>query len=205
MALSYGHNDTAIESLPLQLYPGGANAQEHNHARSESLHSAASLSGDGETSDSEEHHESARTSQEHLVGSQTSRTVSAPRSLNRARPLSKYLHAKGKSPPNLKRILLHGLARCTISWILIAGFYISIWLFKASVISPRMKSGFDAINVALSIAFGLNIASSLKEIALDLRWWFLDLRRRSSTQTSFPEVSSGAIVVYCSPRLNITN
>jgi hypothetical protein len=41
---------------------------------------------------------------------------------------------------------------------------------------------FDVINVALSIAFGLNIASSLKEIALDFRWWILSYRRRPTQE-----------------------
>jgi hypothetical protein len=83
---------------------------------------------------------------------------------------------------NFIQLFLHGLARCIISWILIASFYISLWMYKDRVISPERKSGFDAITVALSIALGLNIASSLKSIALDLRWWILSKRRRPSQE-----------------------
>jgi hypothetical protein len=83
---------------------------------------------------------------------------------------------------NFIQLSLRGLARCVISWVLIAGFYISLWMYKDRVISPERKSGFDAITVALSIALGLNIASSLKSIALDLRWWVLGKRRRPSKE-----------------------
>ena len=192
MGSSNRNGDSAIESDPLQVYPGYARA--HDHSRTGSLQSGASLSGDGEASDAEEHSYSARTSHEQLVDHQTSTerlTASAPRSPNPKRLQQKSLRARTKSTSILSRVLLHGLARCAISWIIIAGFYLSLWLFKDRVISPRMKSGFDAINIALSIAFGLNIASSLKAVALDLRWWIVDLRQRSSRQTSFPEVSSG--------------
>lgn len=69
-----------------------------------------------------------------------------------------------------------------ISWVLIAGFYLSLWLYKDKVISPGKKSVFDAITVAISIAFGLNIASSLKEVALNLRWWILGSKRRPAQE-----------------------
>lgn len=85
---------------------------------------------------------------------------------------------------NITKLLMPGLARCLISWILIGGFYASVWGYKDRVLSPRTKSLFDAITVALSIAFGLNIASSLKAIALDLRWWVLSIKRRSSQEVS---------------------
>ena len=113
-----------------------------------------------------------------------------PRKENRKQPISmaqrdfhSSLHnSEIKINQNFTKLLLPGLVRCLISWILIAGFYISLWKYKDRVISPRTKSGFDAITVALSIAFGLNIASSLKAIALDLRWWVLSMKRRSSRE-----------------------
>lgn len=72
-----------------------------------------------------------------------------------------------------------GLVSCAISWILIASFYVLVWLHKDRVISPHTKSAFDAAIVGLGIAFGLNVASGLKGIALDLRWWILNSRKRS--------------------------
>ncbi|KAL8916717.1 MAG: hypothetical protein Q9208_008364 [Pyrenodesmia sp. 3 TL-2023] len=84
--------------------------------------------------------------------------------------------------PNLKKLLLPGLVRCLISWFLIGAFYISSWKYKDRVLSPRAKSQFDAVTVALSIALGLNVASALKAIALDLRWWILSIEKRPSKE-----------------------
>ncbi len=80
------------------------------------------------------------------------------------------------------KLLLSGLPRCLISWLLIGAFYLSLWAYKDRILSPRSKSSFDAITVALSIAFGLNIASALKTVALDLRWWILSIGKRPSKE-----------------------
>ena len=100
---------------------------------------------------------------------------------------SSFHNGRIKLDQKFTKLLVPGLVRCLISWILIAGFYISLWKYKDRVISPRTKSGFDAITVALSIAFGLNIASSLKAVALDLRWWVLSMKRRSSQEVCVVE------------------
>lgn len=103
-------------------------------------------------------------------------------------PIRPHISSRGneKNETRVKqdfiKILFPRLVRCGISWCLIAGFYASLWLFKDRVISPRAKSVFDTITVGLSIAFGLNIASSLKGIALDLRWWVLSTRKRPSQE-----------------------
>ena len=88
--------------------------------------------------------------------------------------------------PNLKKLLLPGLVRCLITWSLIGGFYGILWDHKGRVLSSGAKSRFDAITVALSIAFGLNVASALKAIALDLRWWILSLEKRPSREVRHP-------------------
>ncbi|KAI4267746.1 MAG: hypothetical protein L6R35_006827, partial [Caloplaca aegaea] len=93
-----------------------------------------------------------------------------------------YLTDKIRFDPNLKKLLLPELVRCLISWFLIGGFYVSSWNYKDHVLSPRTKSHFDAITVALSIALGLNVASALKAIALDLRWWILSIEKRPSQE-----------------------
>jgi hypothetical protein len=85
---------------------------------------------------------------------------------------------------------LPGLLSCVISWLLIASFYALVWLYKGRVISPHTKSTFDASVVWLGIVFGLNIASGLEEIALDLRWWVLNDRKRSGA------------MVCCVPSMN---
>ncbi|KAL1797952.1 hypothetical protein ACET3X_004558 [Alternaria dauci] len=80
------------------------------------------------------------------------------------------------------RHALPGLVSCAISWILIASFYALVWLHKDRVISPHTKSTFDAAVVGLGIVFGLNVASGFKRIALDLRWWILNSRKRSGRE-----------------------
>ena len=92
-------------------------------------------------------------------------------------------------------ILLPRLVRCGICWCLIAGFYVSLWAFKDQVLSPRRKKVFDTITIGLSIAFGLSIASSLKGIALDLRWWMLSTRKRSSQEVRFV-LRADALKIY---------
>lgn len=195
MALSPAIDGAAVESHPLQVYQGISNIRDSDHSRSSSLHSGISSSGEDEASDTEGHPEPARLSHEHLIKKETSKErlgFTAP-PIARAGRLVPNTHPPGaKRTSNVHRILLHGLARCVISWILMVGFYLSLWLYKDRVISPRTKSTFDAINIGLSIAFGLNIASSLKSVALDVRWWILDLRRKSRRPTSFPEVSNYA-------------
>jgi hypothetical protein len=84
---------------------------------------------------------------------------------------------------------LPGLVSCAISWLLIASFYTLVWLHKDRVISPHTKSTFDAVVVGLGIAFGLNIASGLKGIALDLRWWILNRRKRLSHEVCYARSS----------------
>ncbi|KAF2459603.1 hypothetical protein BDY21DRAFT_338696 [Lineolata rhizophorae] len=96
---------------------------------------------------------------------------------------------------NLKRLLRSGLARCVLSWCLITGFHILSWQYRDQVISPSMKSRFDVITVALSIAFGLNIAAGLRENALSLRWWIVSFRKRPPQTVD--------LILHCDDFLNI--
>ena len=76
------------------------------------------------------------------------------------------------------------------------GFYVLLWKFKKPrVISPETKSAFDAITVALSIAFGLNIASSLKGVALNARWWILSMKRRTSSEVRIFALALSQVVL----------
>lgn len=100
------------------------------------------------------------------------------------------------------KLLLPGLVRCTVSGLLIAGFYISVWNSKDQVVSPKTKAQYDAITVALSIAFGLNIVSSLKAIMLDLRWWILSIERRPLREVRFMSqdiYAPNLLVTHCFP------
>jgi hypothetical protein len=79
-----------------------------------------------------------------------------------------------------------GLTRWVITLLLSGGFYLSVQLYRDRVISTTTKSTFDAIIVGFSIAFGLNIASALKAVAMDLRWWVLSMKRRPSKEVRHP-------------------
>jgi hypothetical protein len=54
--------------------------------------------------------------------------------------------------------------------------------YKDRVISRKTKNLFDTFFTGLSIAFGMNVASGLKGIAVDLRWWVLSIKKRSSLE-----------------------
>jgi len=77
------------------------------------------------------------------------------------------------------RLVVPGLARFVITLILAAGFYALVWFNKNKVISSKTRDTFGTLVIVLSIALGLNVASSLAEVALDVRWWLLSFRKRT--------------------------
>lgn len=93
-----------------------------------------------------------------------------------------YQEKKVKHNKSFIKLLLPGTVRWVISLLLMVGFYLAIWSYQERVISAATKSIFDAIIVGISIALSLNIASSLKAVALDLRWWVLSIKRRASKE-----------------------
>lgn len=79
----------------------------------------------------------------------------------------------------LLRLLSWGLARFIVTGILVGGLYVTLWTFQAkSVMDETQKKLFNTIVTALSMALGINIASSFKNVAIDTRWWFLSRKRR---------------------------
>jgi len=50
--------------------------------------------------------------------------------------------------------------------------------------SSAKKRQFNALITGLSICLGLNIASSLKAMAIELRWWILSRRKRPLHEVS---------------------
>jgi len=71
------------------------------------------------------------------------------------------------------RFLMFGLLRWAGTAALSGLYYLAIRLHQNRTLSQGQKSAFDAIIVGISIALGLNIAASLREIAIYMRWWFL--------------------------------
>lgn len=58
--------------------------------------------------------------------------------------------------------------------VLVMGTYLVLWRYsrEAAMISTKKKE-FNTLIIALSIALGLNIASSMKHLVRELRWWVL--------------------------------
>ncbi|MCJ1377462.1 hypothetical protein MMC17_000557 [Xylographa soralifera] len=95
----------------------------------------------------------------------------------------------GKEEPDLSRefsprkqlfgLLSFGLVRFIVSGVLVGGLYATLWLFEAkSVMNELQKKLFNTIITALSMALGINIASSFKNVAIDTRWFFLSRKKR---------------------------
>jgi hypothetical protein len=79
-----------------------------------------------------------------------------------------------KRKNQLKRLLLACAFRWLLTALLVMGIYLVLWRYsrKAAMISTKKKE-FNTLIIALSIALGLNIASSLKHLVRELRWWVL--------------------------------
>lgn len=80
----------------------------------------------------------------------------------------------------LRRMLKVGFLRWLMSALLIADIYMTIWHFsEVRVMSLYKKKLFNTLITGLSIALGLNIASALKKMATDMRWWIISGKKRT--------------------------
>lgn len=75
-----------------------------------------------------------------------------------------------------------GLIRWLITALLLMGFVLAVHFYQGKVLDNNDKSIFESIIVTLSLIVGLNIASALKDIAKQMRWWFLSLKRRDLSE-----------------------
>ena len=100
---------------------------------------------------------------------------------SKLRGLRKYHYTKKQ----LRKLLLEGLCRWAITAVLILCLYITLWHYSNKpVMSQAKKLQFNTLVTGLSIGLGLSIADSLKQMALELRWWILSLRKRSLYEVS---------------------
>lgn len=77
------------------------------------------------------------------------------------------------------RLLGAGFLRFLISAGLIAALYELIWWYSSfALLNTSQKRMFNFLVTALSLALGLNLASSLKSIAIKSRWWILSWEKR---------------------------
>lgn len=95
--------------------------------------------------------------------------------------LHKHFHPRKQ----LRKLLRDGIVRWAVTALVILCLYLTLWRYSVrEVMSQREKLEFNALITGLSIALGLSIASSLKEIALEARWWILSRRKRSLHEVS---------------------
>ncbi|EGR45783.1 uncharacterized protein TRIREDRAFT_81122 [Trichoderma reesei QM6a] len=73
-----------------------------------------------------------------------------------------------------KRLFLACVLRWAVTAVLVVGAYLVLWQYslKEAMVSKKKKE-FNTLIIAISIALGLNIASSMKHMVRELRWWML--------------------------------
>lgn len=94
---------------------------------------------------------------------------------------SETYHAyKDHTGRQLLHLLLGSALRFMVTAGLCAAYILSIQLWmKRTVIDEQHKKLFNAVTTGISLALGLNIASSFKDLALNMRWPILSARRRN--------------------------
>ena len=76
-------------------------------------------------------------------------------------------------------LFVHGLLRFLITVVLIIILYQIIWSYSQyPMLDSSQKRVFNFLVTALSLALGLNLASSLKSVAVKARWWILSWKKR---------------------------
>ncbi|KAK8911568.1 hypothetical protein QC760_000584 [Botrytis cinerea] len=87
---------------------------------------------------------------------------------------------KSKTGKQFWNILLKSLARWLITLVLCIAYLLALrfWNRKGTV-TETSKRIFNAITTGISIALGINIATSLKDMALNVRWAVLHARKRN--------------------------
>ncbi|KAF7929403.1 uncharacterized protein EAE98_005321 [Botrytis deweyae] len=87
---------------------------------------------------------------------------------------------KSKTGKQFWHILLKSLARWLITLVLCIAYLLALRYWnKKGTVTESSKRIFNAITTGISIALGINIATSLKDMALNARWAILHARKRN--------------------------
>jgi hypothetical protein len=79
----------------------------------------------------------------------------------------------------LHRLVVEGLVRYLITLALICSFYGTLRIYvEHGVILENGKKAFNTLVTGLSMALGISIASSFKNVAFGIRWWILSRKKR---------------------------
>lgn len=85
----------------------------------------------------------------------------------------------------LRRLLFKGFLRFFITVALTATLLWTIFGYaKKPVMVDRQKRIFNTLVTALSMSLGIAIASSFKEVAINIRWWVLSRKKRPLSEVS---------------------
>lgn len=79
----------------------------------------------------------------------------------------------------LIRLLAWGFLRFLVTIALCGGLYAALWGYSSRPpMDDTEKRYFNFIITALSMALGMNLASTFKSVALNVRWWILSQKLR---------------------------
>jgi hypothetical protein len=85
----------------------------------------------------------------------------------------------------LRKLLFKGFLRFFITITLTATLLWTIFGYaKKPVMVDKQKRVFNTLVIALSMSLGIAIASSFKEVAINIRWWVLSRRKRPLSEVS---------------------
>jgi hypothetical protein len=85
----------------------------------------------------------------------------------------------------LRTLLFKGFKRFMITFVLVSCLLGTIFGFSTYDAMTSTEVGwYNTLLTGLSMALGISIGSSFKDIALNLRWWFLSQKRRSLKDVS---------------------
>lgn len=92
----------------------------------------------------------------------------------------RHLGVDFHSTRQLLRLLTKGFLRWLVTAILIIGLFFVVSTYHTEpVMSNMAKKTFNFLVIGLSIALSLNVTSSLKAMATNMRWYILSRRKRS--------------------------
>jgi hypothetical protein len=85
----------------------------------------------------------------------------------------------------LRKLLINGFLRFFITVTLTATLLWTLFGYaKMPVLLESQKRIFNTLVTALSMSLGIAIASSFKQVAINIRWWILSRRQRPLSEVS---------------------
>lgn len=84
-------------------------------------------------------------------------------------------------PSQLRRLLFKGFIKwfTTVALMAVMGSIMYHYAYQVRPMTEKDKQTYNFLIVGLSLALGMNLASSFKQMAVDARWWVLSLTSRS--------------------------